>query len=149
MRDYKHPSTNVYYYIMLVSLKSTLIISVIVGFIGLWLMSKVDPWQGFRYGFSIAFFPKLLFDLIVKFLEYKNIGFRVESRNFYLTSGFFSKNTVNLPVDSIDNASFHQTLIQRLFNVGQVTIISKFATTTSPALDPNSANKLIEAVKHK
>jgi membrane protein YdbS with pleckstrin-like domain len=102
-------------------------------------------WWYFVVGFGLAALCVIIPLLIVKATRYRITNYRIDYER-----GILSKRIDTMEPWHVDDVNFHQSLLDRIFNVGDITIVSDDPTT--PKLDlrgiPN-ARPLFDTLKQR
>ena len=92
---------------------------------------------------------QFIFVYLISYLEYKNLKYLIEPNSISLQTGTFSIDTETIPFEKIKNSSYTQSLIQRIFSVGDIIIDQDDEKFIWDSIDSNTANLIMEAVSAK
>ena len=71
----------------------------------------------------------------------------ISNQRIMVESGVFSKTLAEIDVRTIDDITFHQTLVERMLNIGQIAILSSEPSTPRVRLvgvpDPRAVRELV------
>lgn len=96
---------------------------------------------------SISIFMGIVF--LRAYLEYLNWGYQLEANSLNFRKGMLSIKRVNIPYARITNATFHQSLFQRLFSVGDVIVDQEDSEFLWDGVDNVSADKVLSEISKK
>jgi len=97
----------------------------------------------------IAFMLPLLVAFLLSFVEYGNLGYKIEANSIAFRKGIFSLRTLTIPFVRITNVSFHQSLFQRLLSVGNILIDQEDSESKWADFDKLTAKKIIKEISIK
>jgi membrane protein YdbS with pleckstrin-like domain len=87
------------------------------------------------------------------FARIKNTHYKVSNQRVLIESGVLSRSLEEIDMRSIDDIEFHQTLMERIFGIGKVFIVSTDKVAPRLALigipDPRGIRELIRAAAYK
>ncbi len=83
---------------------------------------------------------------ITAYLEFSNLKYLIEDHALFLKEGVFEVDTETIPFQKIRNASFYQSLVQRLYKVGDIVIDQDPETYTWVGIDVQTAQTIMDAV---
>ncbi len=101
------------------------------------------------YIFGITLLIQLMWAGLVIFLESKVLGYRLETNAILWREGVFSVAKITIPYAKTTNATFTQSLLQRLFSVGDVIIDQEDSESVLDGVDSVSAHKILEEISKK
>ena len=82
-------------------------------------------------------------------LEYGNLKYLIEEDALFLKEGVLRVDTETIPFQKIRNASFLQSLLQRMFKVGDLVIEQDPESYTWEGIDLKTARTILDAVAQK
>ena len=102
-------------------------------------------WWYYAVGFGLAALVILIPLLILKATRYRITNYRIDYER-----GILSKRIDTMELWHVDDVNFHQSLLDRIFNVGDITVISDDQTTPKLELRgiPN-ARPLFDTLKQR
>lgn len=83
-----------------------------------------------------------LIDLAIVTLRYRNYGYRVDEREFFVARGRWVRRTVTIATPKILNVEVSQGPVQRLFNLAKVTVSQVVGTHDLGPVRPEEAERL-------
>lgn len=103
----------------------------------------------FAFAFVIVFVLFLLFEGFLISLEAKNLGYKIEDNALLFRQGVFNISKITIPFARITNSSFDQSLFQRMFSVGNITIDQEDSSFVWKGIDGLTADSILKAVSTK
>jgi uncharacterized membrane protein YdbT with pleckstrin-like domain len=82
-------------------------------------------------------------------LEYSNLKYLIEEDALFLKEGVLKVDTETIPFQKIRNASFLQSLLQRIFGVGDLVIDQDPESYAWEGIDAETARAILDAVAQK
>ena len=86
---------------------------------------------------------------LIVLLESKNIGFRLEQNTVHYREGIFSLRRFAIPFARITNVSYHQSIFQRMFSVGDLIVDQEDSEVAMRGIDSHTAELLLKAISEK
>jgi membrane protein YdbS with pleckstrin-like domain len=100
----------------------------------------------------LALVPPLI-QLFTAVARIKSTHYKVTNQRILLERGVFSKSLEEIDTRSVDDTEFHQTLLERLFGIGEVWIVSTDKVAPKEVLhgirDPRKTRELIRTVAYQ
>jgi membrane protein YdbS with pleckstrin-like domain len=85
--------------------------------------------------------------------QIKNTHYKVTNQRVLIERGVLSKSLQEIDMRSVDDTEFRQSLLQRIFGIGEVSIVSTDKVTPAVVLhgirDPRSTRELIRATAYQ
>lgn len=82
-------------------------------------------------------------------LLFNSLGYKIESNSLSLKKGLLSIKTETIPFSKVINVSFEQSLLQRLFSVGDILIAQDDNQYKWDGIDKMTADKVVEEISSK
>lgn len=99
--------------------------------------------------FLIVFILQFLLIVIPAYLEYYNLRYTISQDSITLQRGVFTVEIKTIPFQKIVNAGFTQTVLQRLFMVGSVTLDQENERFLWESVDAKTAVIVLDLVAQK
>ena len=129
---------------LLITFALTIIVALVIFFLKLKNGTAID---------GLIFTTVCILQIIVMYgislLEYKNLKYNLGQNAITFQRGALSTERETIPFEKIKDATFDQTIIQRLFSVGDITIDQDNEKYTWEDIDTQTANLLTNAVSAK
>lgn len=87
--------------------------------------------------------------MIPEYIMYLNIQYKIDESALYLRKGFLSIQTITLPYARITNAKFDQTLIQRIFHIGNISLDQEDSSYIWTDIDSETAEKILNEISSR
>ncbi len=103
----------------------------------IYLYVKLRPhgsWEWIKYGFAAAALLPFLWILGSWFIARFTVRYRLTTHRLFREKGFIFRTINEVELIRVDDVSVSQNMIQRIFNVGNVTVIAP-TDPTEPRLD--------------
>ncbi len=136
-----------------------LLVSVLLG-VAIYLLSYTAKVSSLPLSFSLdpttlTAFATLVFlilaalALLITIIQYANWGYHIDEHSLFLRRGLLSSETETIPFYKVINTSFDQSVIQRMFGVGQLRVDQEDDSSTWSDIDKGTASSVIEMVSTK
>lgn len=152
MGNFSHVGNSALAYRLLPRLIAALFIAVLLVFVLSSTISFLHIANSFGISLVIGgllFIISFAFVYISAKLEYSNLQYLIEENSLYLKQGFFSVDTETIPFQKIRNAQFTQSILQRLYGVGNIIIDQDPETYIWISIDQKTAQTILEAISQR
>lgn len=129
---------------IVISLAFTAIVAIVIYFLKFKNATLIDA--GLFIG---VFIIQFIFIYLVSHMEYKNLQYLIEQNSITLQRGAFGVERETIPFEKIKNSTFDQTVIQRMFSVGDITIDQDDEKYIWENVDAETATRISNAVSAK
>ena len=99
--------------------------------------------------FIVLFIVQFIILYLLSLLQYKNLKYSIGQNAISFQRGNFSIERETIPFEKMKSSTFDQTLIQRLFSVGDITIEQDEEKYIWDDIDSETANLISNAVSAK
>jgi membrane protein YdbS with pleckstrin-like domain len=103
------------------------------GLIALPIMAWLFKWSKWHWGMSVACVVVALIVMIVPWVRLRATRYRISNYRIDYERGILKKRIDTLELWHVDDISFEQGIVDRMFNVGSIIVIS--ADRTNPRLE--------------
>lgn len=147
--DITYNSIKPFYPFAIDYLVRTLIMSILALFPGaiIFVNSPDYAGKGALITWSIFVVIRLIVLFTYKLKEIQKVGAGIVDATIVLVTGLFSTQKINIPIEYINNYSFSQSFIQKIFKVGNLIITHREITSITPVIDVSIAEKLIAEIQ--
>lgn len=144
MQEFTKVSSKAVLYRLVKEGSVVLVFSIILGVI-------VGVFLADYFGLVILVIVSMLMGIVFlrAYLEYLNWGYQLETNSLNFRKGMLAIKRVNIPYARITNATFHQSLFQRLFSVGDLVVDQEDSEFVWDGVDNISADKVLSEVSKK
>jgi membrane protein YdbS with pleckstrin-like domain len=109
------------------------IVAIVLGVVGMVAASKVDPnaWR------AVAVALLIVFGCLALYSIYKRMSdrYRLTTHRFVIQKGFLSRTDNRILLVDIDDITVHQSIVERMFNLGTITLRTTDETTKEESPD--------------
>jgi membrane protein YdbS with pleckstrin-like domain len=98
------------------------------------------------YGLFVVVFG---ISALVGFLKYRNTKYAISDNTISIRVGVLSVKTIIIPFSKITNVSSEQSIMQRLFGMGNILIDQEDSSSSWTDLDLETITKLTQAISEK
>ena len=115
------------------------LVAIVLGVVGIVVASKVDP-NGWR---AVAVVLLIVFGCLALYSVYKRMSehYRLTTHRFVIQKGLLSRTDNRILLVDIDDITVHQGIVERMFNLGTVTLRTTDETTKEESPDRDTPGK--------
>jgi membrane protein YdbS with pleckstrin-like domain len=115
------------------------IVALVLGVIGMVVASNVDPnaWTAVAIGLLIVFGCLALYSVYKRMSEH----YRLTTHRFVIQKGLLSRTDNRILLVDVDDITVHQGIVERLFNLGTITLRTTDETTKEESPDQEAPGK--------
>jgi membrane protein YdbS with pleckstrin-like domain len=115
------------------------IVAIVIGIVGIVITSNIDPngWMAVAIGLLIVLGCLALYSGYKRMSEH----YRLTTHRFVVQKGLLSRTDNRILLVDIDDITVRQGLIQRMFNLGTITLRTTDETTTEESPDRDTLGK--------
>lgn len=106
-------------------------------------------WNIFFVIYGVIFTLAFLWGAIKSLLEYLHLKYKIADQSVSFRSGMLSVNTATIPFAKITNASFFQSLLARLFSVGNINIDQEDSSYSFIGVDRQIGDEVLDVIAKK
>jgi membrane protein YdbS with pleckstrin-like domain len=103
-------------------------------------------------GFLVLAFIPPVFALVMAAARNRTTRYRVTNQRIVIESGLFSRSLDEIDLRSVDDIEFHQSFLERLFNIGEIALVSTDKVAPRRTLhgihDPRNTREVIRAAAY-
>jgi membrane protein YdbS with pleckstrin-like domain len=115
------------------------IVAIVLGVVGMFVASNVDPngWRAVAIGLLIVFGCLGLYSVYKRMSEH----YRLTTHRFVIQKGLLSRTDNRILLVDIDDITVHQGIVERMFNLGTITLRTTDDTTKEESPDRDTPGK--------
>jgi membrane protein YdbS with pleckstrin-like domain len=115
------------------------IVAIVLGVVGMVVASNVDPnaWTAVAIGVLIVFGCLALYSVYRRMSEH----YRLTTHRFVIQKGLLSRTDNRILLVDIDDITVHQGIVERMFNLGTITLRTTDETTNEESPDRDALGK--------
>jgi membrane protein YdbS with pleckstrin-like domain len=115
------------------------IVAIVLGVVGMVVASYVDPnaWTVVAIGLLIVFGSLALYSVYKRMSEH----YRLTTHRFVIQKGLLSRTDNRILLVDIDDITVHQGIVERMFNLGTITLRTSDETTKEESPDRDTPGK--------
>jgi uncharacterized membrane protein YdbT with pleckstrin-like domain len=152
MNDFQAVKRASLYYRFLPRLILLLFIAVVIAIVLTGLLGFLKLFNFLMISLTLEIIAFIILSLAIYIsarLEYSNLKYLIEEDALFLKEGVLKVDTETIPFQKIRNASFLQSLLQRMFRVGDLVIDQEPESYTWGGIDLETARTILDAVALK
>jgi membrane protein YdbS with pleckstrin-like domain len=115
------------------------IVAIVLGVVGMVVASNVDPngWRAVAVGLLIVFGCLALYSVYKRMSEH----YRLTTHRFVIQKGLLSRTDNRILLVDIDDITVHQGIVERMFNLGTITLRTTDETTKEESPDRDTPGR--------
>lgn len=150
MDDFKKAELNSFYYRLTNSFFGALVSSTILTVLfGILPAIGAKSWTVFFVVYGVIFLIAFLYGAFKSLLEYSHLKYKLADQSIGFRSGMFSVNTTTIPYSKITNAAYDQSLLARLFSVGDINIDQEDSSFQFKGIGSKIADEVLDVIAKK